>query len=228
MSVGCGVVFRKSWNAVNGDANESRNRKYKPGSISQAGGRGRRGTSMHYIARPVKRIDAAAASQGVVVSGVILPETGASFPAANHICQPVVFVAPFFAESSLLYSTPLYSTLLYSTLLYSTLFSSGMTQYAQLYWALVLVCQLALPRSVPIHCARLEKAADLAFLSFCRRDIIILHFAGASTSPRGIKHRQQQPTNQIDFPISLIYPRGDRLAAFRPRAENHAKLAAIK
>lgn len=106
---------------MNGNANESRNRKYKPGSISQAGGRGRRGTSMHYIARPVKRIDAAAASQGVVVSGVILLETGASFPAANHICQPVVFVAPFFAESSLLYSTLLYSTLLYSTLLFSIL-----------------------------------------------------------------------------------------------------------
>ena len=146
---------------MNGNANESRNRKYKPGSISQAGGHGRRGTSMHYIARPVKRIDAAAASQGVVVSGVILPETGASFPAAYHICQPVVFVAPFFAESSLLYST-----LLYSTLLYSFLFSSGMIRCALLYSALVLVCQVALPRSAPIHCARLEKAADLAFLSF--------------------------------------------------------------
>lgn len=115
---------------MNGNANESRNRKYKPGSISQAGGHGRRGTSMHYIARPVKRIDAAAASQGVVVSGVILPETGASFPAAYHICQPVVFVAPFFAESSLLYSTLLYSALLFSILLWydpvcSALLSSG-------------------------------------------------------------------------------------------------------
>lgn len=37
--------------------------------------------------------------KGLVVSGVILPETGASFPAANHIRQPVFSLLHFSSDA---------------------------------------------------------------------------------------------------------------------------------